>query len=79
MTRGGEAQRSALCIASASSRGTARPRTGPTCATANSPIAHGTGIRVLTPAGERISAGALARFGLSRTLPDEQAVELQRP
>ena len=50
----------------------------PTC-----PIAHAVGILVLTLAGDRISAitafhdtSVLARFGLPRTLPYEQAVQL---
>jgi RNA polymerase sigma-70 factor (TIGR02960 family) len=49
------------------------------------PIAHGIGVLVLTLAGERISAltmfhdtGMLPRFGLPRTIPYEQAVELER-
>jgi RNA polymerase sigma-70 factor (TIGR02960 family) len=47
------------------------------------PIAHGIGVLVLTLAGDRISAltmfhdtGMMARFGLPRTIPYEQAVEL---
>jgi len=49
------------------------------------PIAHGIGVLVLTLAGDRISAmtmfhdtSVLPRFGLPRTIPYEQAVELDR-
>jgi RNA polymerase sigma-70 factor (ECF subfamily) len=66
-------------------RANGQPAFGLYLADRHSPIAHGLGILVLTVAGERISAitvfhdrWVLARFGLPRTIPYEQAVELER-
>ena len=71
-------RRTATCAASGSSQRarTGSPRSGCTCRDPQCPIAHASGILVLTLQGERIAAltafhdtGVFPLFGLPRTLP----------